>query len=486
MIDDANELTCATIDHGSTGNSDTGAGLTAVQQILRAFNRTDSLTNIPKTKRGTRAGLMEDICSDANMNRALKQVKRNKGAAGVDGMTIDDLITFWSENSQDIIRQLKAGSYLPKGIKGVKIPKPGGGERQLGIPTAVDRVIQQAIAQALTPIFDPTFSDSSYGFRPKRSAHQALIAAQDYVASGRTYVVDIDLEKFFDRVNHDMLMSKLAKRIDDKVLLKLIRRYLTAGMMNDGIVKQRTEGTPQGSPLSPLLSNIMLDDLDKELTKRSHAFCRYADDCNIYVRSEKAALRVMASLTTFIEKHLKLTVNTSKSKAAKVSKRKFLGYRLTSDGELRVAPDSLQHFKDKVRELTKRNRGRSLELVMKELNQTLRGWANYFKLATNQSLWLRLDAWIRRKLRCYRLKQRKKYGAIVTWLKALGIGDKSARTLASSGKGWWRLSKTPVLHRALSNIWFEDQKLLSLVKIIGKLGKPRIETAVCDIARTVV
>ena len=483
MIDDQNEPSIGSIRHGNTGKSDTGAGLSGVQQVLCAFNRTDSLTNTITTQQS----LMEEICSESNIKQALKQIVRNKGAPGVDGMTIDDLGVYWREYKEDILQQLKDGSYQPKEIRGIKIPKPGGkGERQLGIPTAVERVIQQAIAQVLSPIFDPTFSESSYGFRPKRSAHQALKAASVFVENGRSYVVDIDLEKFFDRVNHDMLMSKLAKRIEDKVLLKLIRTFLKMGILQDGVSTQRTVGTVQGSPLSPLLSNIMLDELDKELEKRGHTFCRYADDCNIYVRSEKAGERVMTSVTQFIEKRLQLTVNRSKSKVAKVNERKFLGYRLRCDGGLMVAPESLQRFKDKVRELTKRNRSRSLALVIEELNLALRGWAGYFRLAASKSLWIELDAWIRRKLRCYRLKQRKQGKSIATWLMGLKVGETDSRKLASSGKGWWCLSRTPALHRGLNNAWFKEHKLLSLEEIVMELGKPRIKTAVCENARTVV
>jgi RNA-directed DNA polymerase len=483
VIDDQHNKWIGAIRHGNTGKSDTGAGLSEVQQAFRAFNITDSLTNTITTQ----PSLMEEICSEPNIKQALKQVVRNKGAPGVDGMTVDELGEYWRDHQHEIIKQLKNGTYRPKEIKGVKIPKPGGkGERQLGIPTAVERVIQQAIAQVLTPLFDPTFSESSYGFRPKRSAHQALKAASRFVEDGREYVVDIDLEKFFDQVNHDILMSKLEKRIEDKILLKLIRTFLEVGILQDGMSTKRVVGTIQGSPLSPLLSNIMLDELDKELEKRGHTFCRYADDCNVYVRSEKAGLRVMASVTQFIEQRLQLTVNPSKSKVAKVNERKFLGYRLRRDGGLMVAPESLQRFKDKVRELTKRNRGRRLELVIEELNLALRGWAGYFRLAASKSVWIEQDAWIRRKLRCYRLKQRKQGKSIAKWLMGLKVGELEARQIASSGKGWWCLSKTPALHRGLNNAWFKEQKLLSLEEIVMELGKPRVKTAVCENARTVV
>lgn len=437
-----------------TGKSDTGAALIEVQQLSSALNGNRHLP----------INLMEQICSITNMQRAFRQVKGNKGTAGVDGMTVYELEAYLSKHNEDIRHQLLQGLYKPQPVLEVMIPKPDGGERQLGIPTVVDRYIQQAIAQILNPIFDPTFSESSYGYRPTRSAHQALQAASAYVQDGRVWVVDLDLEKFFNRVNHDILMSLLAKRLADKRLLKLIRRYLEKGTMQDGLSTQRQAGTPQGSPLSPLLSNIMLDELDKELENRGHKFCRYVDDCNVYVRSERAGRRVMESITEFLSKRLRLTVNLTKSTVALVDERKFLGYRLQKDGGLTVAPESVQRFKDKIRVLTKRNRGRSLDLVIKEVNQTLRGWINYFRLSKWKSLWVELDSWIRRKLRCYRLKQRKKSRSIMTFLMQQGVGRREAGQLGSSGKGWWRLALTPALHRALNNAWFDKQGLLSLAK----------------------
>ncbi|MCA9334487.1 group II intron reverse transcriptase/maturase, partial [Candidatus Saccharibacteria bacterium] len=338
-----------------------------------------------------------------------------------------------------------------------EIPKPNGGVRTLGIPTTMDRVIQQATLQVLEPIFEPEFSEHSYGFRPKRSAHDGLRRAQQYVTAGYTWVVDMDLEKFFDRVNHDVLMSKLAKRIGDKRVLKLIRGYLTAGIMQDGVVIERMTGTPQGSPLSPLLSNIMLDELDKELEKRGHKFVRYADDCNIYVQSERAGQRVYGSLERYLKKKLRLQVNVEKSAVALVQERKFLGYRILNDGRLAVAPQSLVRAKDKIRTITKRNRGASFEQVIKRINTFLRGWLNYFKLASSAKLWQNLDGWIRRKLRCYRLKQRKGGSSLSKYLIQLGASEESARKLGSSGKGWWRLSRTQVVHKALSNKWLTEQ-----------------------------
>lgn len=452
MMIDLTALAKGGICHDCTGKSDTGTRQLEERQSSAALNKDRHLTT----------NLMEQICASSNMRQAYKQVKRNKGAAGVDGMTVQELGSHLKTQIGNIKNQLTQGVYRPQMVLGIKIPKPGGGERQLGIPTVVDRFVQQAITQVLEPIFDPTFSESSYGFRPKRGAHQALKAASAYVKDGSEWVVDLDLEKFFERVNHDILMSKIAKRIDDKRLLRLIRRYLEAGMMEDGVSTRRQAGTPAGSPLSPLLSNIMLDELDRELERRGHTFCRYADDCNIYVRSERAGKRVMESMTQFIEERLQLTVNAAKSAVAKVNQRKFLGYRLQNYGVLTVAPESLQRLKDKVRVLTKRNRGRSFELVIDELNQTLRGWLNYFRLASTRSVWMNLDSWIRRKLRCYRLKQRKGCKAIVTWLMNLGVREIDARKIGSSGKGWWRLSKTPALHRALNKEWFNNQGLFNL------------------------
>lgn len=438
--------------HDKTGKSGTGAGLLEEHQASTTLEEARHLT----------VDLMSEICSLRNFRIAYKQVKRNKGAAGVDGMTTDDMHEYFKAHIEEIRTFLMDGSYKPQAVLGVNIPKPGGGNRQLGIPTVVDRVIQQAIAQVLEKLFEPKFSNSSYGFRPKRGAHDALKQASSYVKAGRVWVVDMDLEKFFDRVNHDILMNKLAKCIADKALLRLIRQYLRTGMMVDGLSQVRQEGTPQGSPLSPLLSNIMLDELDKELEKRGHYFCRYADDCNIYVKSARAGYRIMGSITKFLEQRLKLKVNTAKSAVALVNERKFLGYRLQKDGHLSIAPESLLRLKDKIRERTKRNRGRSFALIIKELNQILRGWINYFKLSESRSILTKIDSWIRRKLRCYRLKQRKKYKGIVDWLINLGVKSIDAKCIGSSGKGWWRLAKTTALHRALSKEWFKTQRLFSI------------------------
>ena len=405
---------------------------------------------------------MEQVVERDNLNRAYRRVKANRGSPGVDGMTIRDLRDWIALHKEELIASLLDGSYRPQSVRGVEIPKPGGGVRQLGIPTVADRLVQQAILQVLEPLLDPTFSPSSYGFRPGRGAHDALRQASRYVAEGRVIVVDMDLEKFFDRVNHDILMSRLARRVADKRLLKIIRRFLEAGMMQNGVWVERREGTPQGGPLSPLLANLLLDDLDKELERRGHCFCRYADDCNIYVRSQAAGERVLASLTKFLEERLRLRVNRQKSAAAPVEERKFLGYRLLWDGTLTMAPKSLDRAKDRIREITRRNRGVSFERIIGELNSFLSGWVTYFRYAKAKNVLTRLDGWIRRKLRCVRLKQRKRAKAIAEFLRALGVPWGQCWTTAACGKGWWRMAHSPCAQQGMDNAWFESQGLMSL------------------------
>jgi RNA-directed DNA polymerase len=326
----------------------------------------------------------------------------------------------------------------------------------------IDRLVQQAILQVLEPLLDPTFSASSYGFRPGRGAHDALAAASKYVAEGRTIVVDLDLEKFFDRVNHDILMARLARRIADKRLLRITRRFLQAEMMHEGVCVERYEGTPQGGPLSPLLANLLLDDLDQELERRGHCFCRYADDCNIYVQSKAAGERVMASVTKFLEKRLRLRVNRDKSAVAHVSERKFLGHRLINGGKLTIAPKSLERVKERIRQITRRNRGVSLERVVGELNSFLTGWVTYFRYAECRGHLTALDGWIHRKLRCVRLKQRKRAKSIADFLRELGVPTKRSWLLALTGKGWWRMAGSPQAAEAMSNAWFEGQGLVNL------------------------
>ena len=414
--------------------------------------------------------LMERVVQADNLRRAFKRVRSNKGAPGVDGMTVEDLGLWLDDHLEELRSDLLLERYFPTEVRGKAIPKDGGGERLLGIPTVLDRLVQQALLQELEPIFDPGFSESSYGFRPGRSAHDALRSGASYAEAGHVIVVDLDLEKFFDRVNHDVLMSRIAGKVSDKRVLRLIRRFLNAGMMLDGVCVRRDEGTPQGGPMSPLLANILLDELDKELERRGHKFCRYADDVNIYVCSQKAGERVMASVTAFLEKRLKLRVNRGKSAVDYASKRKFLGYRILGGKGLGVHPKSVNRLKDKVRSITRRNRGRRLEQVVNELNQLLRGWLGYFRLGMIQTLLPRLDEWIRRKLRCYRLKQLKRAKAIADFLMSRGVREAASWMLGCSGKGWWRLSRTRQLHRALGLDWFEEIGLYSLCNLYARLS----------------
>jgi RNA-directed DNA polymerase len=405
---------------------------------------------------------MERVVDPANMDKAYQRVVSNKGAAGVDGMAVDDLRGWIHENKERLLTSLLTGRYKPEPVRGVQIPKVSGGVRQLGIPTVADRMVQQAMAQVLEPILEPQFSESSFGFRPGRGAHDALRQAAQYVEDGRDYVVDIDLEKFFDRVNHDILMSRLARHVKDKRFLRITRAFLNAGMMQDGVCIRREEGTPQGGPLSPILSNLLLDDLDKELERRNHKFCRYADDCNIYVYSQAAGERVMTSVTQFLEKKLKLKVNSSKSAVDLCRRRKFLGYRLGNGGELQISPESLGRLRNRIRFLTRRNQGQAFEQVIARLNSYLTGWLAYYRYGCRPSLLKRLDEWIRRKLRCYRLKQCKRVIGISRFLQSLGVPELQAWKLALSGKGWWRLSRTWQSARSMSLDWFRKMGLMSL------------------------
>lgn len=387
------------------------------------------------------AMLMEQVVGRENLREALRRVESNKGAPGVDGMAALSLRPYLMTHWKRIRQELLSGKYRPEPVRRVDIPKHGGkGTRMLGIPTVLDRFIQQAVLQVLTPIFDPTFCQSSYGFRPGRSCHEALLAARGHVEAGYRWVVDMDLEKFFDRVNHDVLMSRVARRVKDKRLLRLIRGFLEAGIMHEGVVQAHEEGTPQGGPLSPILSNILLDELDKELERRGHRFCRYADDCNIYVRSKAAGERVMESVTRFLTKRLRLKVNREKSAVERPWKRKFLGYSMTMHyvPKLKVASESEKRLKAKLREIFRRGRGRRLRGVIAEVNEAITGWASYFRLSEVKGVFEELDQWIRRKLRCTLWRQWKRARTRAKKMISLGLSKERAWKSAMNGRGpWW-------------------------------------------------
>jgi RNA-directed DNA polymerase len=417
--------------------------------------------------------LMERVVEGSNMRQALKRVVQNRGSAGVDGLTVAELNDWLKAHWPRVKEALLAGQYMPQPVRRVDIPKPQGGVRTLGVPTVVDRLIQQGLHQVLQPIFEPTFSDSSYGFRPGRNAAQAVQAAAGYIRDGRRWVVDIDLEKFFDRVNHDMLMARVARRIKDRRVLKLIRRFLEAGMMADGLTQPRTEGTPQGGPLSPLLSNVLLTDLDRELERRGLAFCRYADDCNIYVRSEAAGQRVMASIRAFLESALKLRVNPAKSAVERPWKRKFLGYSVTAHQEtrLRIAPQSVARFKDRVRELLRTGRGRSLQHTIEDLNPLLRGWIDYFRHAPGVTVLQDLDQWLRRRLRCLLWRQWKRPDTRRRRLIALGLDVERAWTSSVNGRGPWWNAGASHMNQALPTSYFTHMGLVSLLATQRRLQR---------------
>ena len=406
--------------------------------------------------------LMEEVVGHANTERALKRVRKNKGSPGIDGMTVDELPKHLAEHWGVLRAQLLAGTYQPKPVRRHEIEKAGGGVRTLGIPVVLDRFIQQAILQVLQPRFDPTFSKHSYGFRPGKSAHEAVIAARNFIQEGRRWVVDIDLEKFFDRVNHDVLMGRLAKRVTDKRLLGLIRRYLEAGMMADGVVTEREEGTPQGGPLSPLMANVLLDEVDKELEKRGHAFARYADDCNVYVRSRRAGERVMESLRRLYA-GLRLKVNESKSAVDCPWNRKFLGYSFMWPQEgtvkIRVANQAIKVMKERVRQITRRTGGQSMRSVAAGLRVYLRGWKAYFHLAETPSVFIRLDGWIRHRLRAVQLRQWKRGRTAYRKLRALGLSDRAAKKAAAQVRHWWKTSWTEAVHIALPPTYFDALKV---------------------------
>ena len=431
-----------------------------------AAEGTESLAAKRRTESPASTGqLMEEICERENCKQALARVKANKGSPGVDGMTVHKLAGLLRQHWPAIREQLLSGTYKPQPVNRVEIPKPDGGVRKLGIPTVLDRFIQQAVMQVLQRRWDRTFSEHSYGFRPKRSAHQAVQAAQQYMAEGYRWVVDLDLEKFFDRVNHDKLMAKIAERISDKRMRKLIRTFLRAGVMEDGLVSPTGEGTPQGGPLSPLLSNIVLDELDQELERRGLRFARYADDSNIYVRSRRAGERVMASITAFLTCKLKLRVNQQKSAVARPWQRKFLGFSFTMHRkpQRRIAPQAILRCKERIRELTRRTRGVSVEKVAEELGRYLRGWQGYFGICQTPSVLADLDSWTRRRLRAFLWKQWKRGSERFAALVQRGVGKELAAQTAGSAHGPWRLAESPGLHIALPNAYFASLGIPQLV-----------------------
>ena len=410
---------------------------------------------------------MEEVVCRENMLAAYRRVVGNQGAPGVDGMTVDELMPMLRERWQAIRDELLSGTHVPSPVRKVEIPKPGGkGVRMLGIPTVLDRLIQQALLHVLQPRFDPTFSDSSFGFRPGRSAHQALEKAREHIAAGHRWVIDMDLEKFFDRVNHDVLMSRLARRIKDKRILRLIRRYLQAGMMKDGLVSQRTQGTSQGGPLSPLLSNVLLDELDKELERRGHRFVRYADDCNIYVRSRRAGERTLASIERFLRERLRLVVNREKSAVDRPWKRKFLGYTFTMhyQPKLKVAPESVKRFKGRLREMFRRGRGRSLAHVIAELGPVLVGWVSYYRKSQVRITFEELDQWIRRKLRAILWRQWKRRWTRAKKLIERGLAQDRAWVSAMNGRGPWWNARASHMHQAVPTRYLHQLGLVSLIQ----------------------
>jgi RNA-directed DNA polymerase len=443
-------------EHGEP--CDASSRLTPPPAILQHESPTDRMTD----------RLMEKVLSPTNIQEAIERVMGNKGAPGVDGMTVDLLPAHFAMNGAAIAASLLAMKYKPQPVKRHRIPKDNGGTRDLGIPTVTDRVIQQALLQILQPIYDPTFSDSSYGFRPKRSAHQAIRRAQEYIQAGKDWVVDIDLEKFFDRVNHDVLMSHVAKRIADKRILKLIRAFLNAGVMDDGLMTPSVEGTPQGGPLSPLLSNILLDNLDRELTARGHQFVRYADDCNIYVSSERAGKRVKEKMTKFLLTRLRLKVNESKSAVARPWDRKFLGFSFNHrNGKItkKVAPRSAKKLKEKIRDMTPRKGHQTFKQVMNRLALYLRGWIGYFGIVDDKNNLKNLDSWTRHRLRTMCWFRWKTSGKRIAEMVKRGVVLIQARRAASSGCNAWRMGGSPQMHTALGNAWFGKAGLPSLFTI---------------------
>lgn len=430
--------------------------------------------SICKEERNQTTDLLERIASFNNLQKAYKQVRRNGGSGGVDQMSIKEFGDWFAKHYQELQDEIQQEVYQPQAVRGIKIPKPKGGFRQLGIPTIKDRVVQQAISQVLQPLFDPKFSPNSYGFRPKRNAHQALHQASQFVKSGKNKVVDLDLARFFDEVNHQRLMWLLSNRIGDKRLLRLIGKILKTDILTDGLQEQRIKGTPQGSPLSPLLSNIVLDELDQELTRRGLSFVRYADDVQILVSSQKSAERVQESIIKFIENRMKLKVNLEKSGIKPCYKVNFLGYSLLHGGKLGLSSSSEQRLKDKLKTITQRKRGVSLEQILKELKVVLQGWMQYFKLAQMKTKVTQIEGWLRRRLKCFRIKQCKRAIGVVRFLTKLGVEKTLSWRIALSGKGWWRISNSPALNIGMNNRWFLEQGFYSLTENYKQLFRSTI------------
>lgn len=467
--------------------TDTG-GLPGPVKLARAPARAEPSPARDKTPSSAGEGsVWEQVFDRSNMFSALNRVEKNAGAPGSDGLRVDELRSYLKNHWLEIRASLDAETYRPKPVRRVEIPKPDGGVRLLGIPSVLDRLIQQALAQALTPLFEPRFSAHSYGFRPGRSAHQAVSAAQAYIQEGYDWVVDIDLEKFFDRVNHDMLMGRVARVVKDKRVLRLIRRYLESGVLVNGVVMDTEEGTPQGGPLSPLLANILLDDLDQELERRGHRFARYADDCNIYVQSQRAGERVLASVREFLEQKLKLKVNEKKSAVARAGKRKFLGlsfFRYKGTVKVRVAPQSRDRLLEKLRQLTRRTRSGTLDEILERINRQVLGWVGYFRLADTPTVFEEVDGWLRRRLRQLVWKRWKRGKTRWRELVKLGISPNEA-ALGAVGNSPWRMAHSPVVDKALDNAYWERQGLASMAERYRELRSAR-RTAGCGPACPVV
>src|ERR1700724_2477866 len=442
--------------------SSTSAG--EAREAGREETESLSTTSDPESPASTNR-LMEEVCERENLKEALRRVKANKGSAGVDGMTVGGITDYLKQHWPAIREQLLNGTYEPRPVRRVEIPKPDGGVRKLGIPTVLDRFIQQSVMQVLHRQWDRTFSERSYGFRPGRSAHLAVAQAQQYIAEGHGWCVDLDLEKFFYRVSHDKLMGQIAKRVADKRLLRLIRAFLNAGVMENGLVSPSVEGTPQGGPLSPLLSNLVLDELDRELERRGHRFVRYADDSNIYVRSEQAGQRVMKSITRFIEHNLKLKVNETKSAVARPQERKFLGFSFTAGPEVKrvIAPKALDRFKRRIREITRRAKGVSIQKTIEELASYMRGWRSYFGFCETPVVLEYLTRWVRLRLRAALWRQWKTPRRRRAALLALGVRPRLAKNTAGSGRGSWYLAKSKALSVGLSNAYFRSLGLPTLI-----------------------